>query len=181
MSLLAVVVTAFWAMLPAYLPNNAAVLFGGGPPIDGGRTWRGARVLGDGKTWRGTGIGVAVGAAMALSLNAVQAPFGMWTGLGIPSFPLPVAVALPLGALLGDMAASFVKRRTGRERGAPFPGVDQYDFVLGALLFAFLTDPVWLQQTFTVPVLAAVLIMTPVLHIASNQAAYRLGLKDEPW
>jgi len=26
------VATAFWAMLPAYVPNNAAVLAGGGPP-----------------------------------------------------------------------------------------------------------------------------------------------------
>ncbi|MFC6754525.1 CDP-archaeol synthase, partial [Halorubrum tibetense] len=38
------VATAFWAMLPAYVPNNAAVLAGGGRPIDGGREWRGARV-----------------------------------------------------------------------------------------------------------------------------------------
>lgn len=38
---LASLVSALWAMLPAYLPNNAAVLFGGGPPIDGGREWNG--------------------------------------------------------------------------------------------------------------------------------------------
>lgn len=181
MSLLAVVATAFWAMLPAYLPNNAAVLFGGGPPIDGGRTWNGSRVLGDGKTWRGTGIGVAVGAGMALGLNAVQAPVAVGTGIGIPAFSLPVVVALPLGALVGDMAASFVKRRIGKQRGAPFPGVDQYDFVTGALLFAFLADPAWFQQTFTGPVLATVLVMTPVLHVTTNRAAYQLGFKDEPW
>ncbi len=54
MTLLETIVIAFWAMLPAYVPNNAAVLAGGGRPIDGGRTWDGKRVLGDGKTWRGT-------------------------------------------------------------------------------------------------------------------------------
>ncbi|MFB6219607.1 MAG: CDP-archaeol synthase, partial [Halobacteriaceae archaeon] len=58
---LEVVGVALWAMLPAYVPNNAAVLVGGGRPIDGGRTWRGRRLLGDGKTWRGTAGGVAAG------------------------------------------------------------------------------------------------------------------------
>ncbi len=39
MAILETIVIAFWAMLPAYVPNNAAVLAGGGRPIDGGRTW----------------------------------------------------------------------------------------------------------------------------------------------
>lgn len=176
-----VVVAAFWAMLPAYLPNNAAVLFGGGPAIDGGRTWNGRRILGDGKTWRGILAGTLVGAAVALGLNVVRLPVGAWSGIGLPVFPLPVVVALPLGALLGDMAASFLKRRTGRERGAPFPGVDQYDFVVGALLLAWLAAPAWFADTFTIPVVVAVLVLTPVLHVTTNRAAYRLGLKDEPW
>ncbi|MDX1747598.1 MAG: CDP-archaeol synthase, partial [Halobacteriales archaeon] len=66
------VVGALWAMLPAYIPNNAAVLFGGGRPIDGGRTWDGRRVLGDGKTWRGTVAGTLAGTAVALVLNALN-------------------------------------------------------------------------------------------------------------
>ena len=48
MSLVSVVATALWAMLPAYVPNNAAVLAGGGRPIDGGRTVGGRRLLGCG-------------------------------------------------------------------------------------------------------------------------------------
>ncbi|MFC6728824.1 CDP-archaeol synthase, partial [Natronoarchaeum mannanilyticum] len=46
MSVIEAVIVAVWAMLPAYVPNNAAVLAGGGRPIDGGRTWGGRRVLG---------------------------------------------------------------------------------------------------------------------------------------
>jgi CDP-2,3-bis-(O-geranylgeranyl)-sn-glycerol synthase len=68
------VVVAFWTMLPAYVPNNAAVLAGGGAPIDGGRTWGGSRVLGDGKTWRGTAAGTLAGVALALVLNLVNDP-----------------------------------------------------------------------------------------------------------
>ena len=39
-----------WVFVPALLPNSAAVVFGGGTPVDFGRSWRGKRILGDGKT-----------------------------------------------------------------------------------------------------------------------------------
>ena len=177
----AVVVTAVWAMLPAYVPNNAAVLGGGGRPIDGGRTMGGRRLLGGGKTWRGTAVGWAVGAALALALNGVAPTTGEALATELPEFPVQAVVALPLGAMLGDIGASFLKRRTGRERGAPFPGVDQLDFVVGALLLTVIAAPGWFTDTFTLPVLAAVLVLTPVLHVATNGIAYVLGLKDEPW
>jgi len=176
-----VVVTALWAMLPAYVPNNAAVLAGGGRPIDRGRTMGGRRLLGDGKTWRGTAVGWVAGAALALLLGAVREPAIAALGAVVPPFPPAVVVALPLGAMLGDIGASFLKRRTGRERGAPFPGVDQLDFVAGALLLGFLADPAWFLEWFTPQVVLAVLVLTPALHVLTNGIAYALGLKDEPW
>jgi CDP-2,3-bis-(O-geranylgeranyl)-sn-glycerol synthase len=175
------VVTALWAMLPAYVPNNAAVLVGGGRPIDGGRTLGGRRLLGDGKTWRGTMGGWAAGVALALGLRSVRVPAGDLLGVALPGFPIAAALALPLGAMLGDIAASFLKRRTGRARGAPFPGVDQLDFVAGALLAAAVAAPGWVADTFTLPVLAVVVVVTPLLHVVTNATAYWLGLKDEPW
>ena len=185
MELFAVVVTAFWTMLPAYVPNNAAVLAGGGRPIDAGRTMGGRRLLGDGKTWRGTAVGWGAGAALALVLDAIQPTAADLLGVSVPEFPLAMVVAFPLGAMLGDIGASFLKRRTGRERGAPFPGVDQLDFVVGALALAALVDLAaglsWFAGTFTPPVLAVVVVLTPILHVATNGLAYALGLKDEPW
>jgi CDP-2,3-bis-(O-geranylgeranyl)-sn-glycerol synthase len=181
MGLFAVVVTALWVMLPAYVPNNAAVLFGGGPPIDGGRTMGGRRLLGDGKTWRGTAAGWLAGAALAVTLNAVNDPVGDAVGVSLPLFPLAAVVVVPLGAMLGDIGASFLKRRTGRRRGAPFPGVDQLDFVVGALALALLAAPGWFSETFTLPVLAVVVVATPLLHVTTNGIAYLLGLKEEPW
>lgn len=175
------VATAFWAMLPAYVPNNAAVLAGGGRPIDGGRTLGGRRMLGDGKTWRGTAVGTLVGVLLAVALNAVREPASGALGVELPAFPLHAALALALGAMLGDIGASFLKRRTGRERGAAFPGLDQLDFVVGALLLAFVVAPDWSRETFTLGVLAVVLVMTPVLHVTTNVIAYKLGLKNEPW
>ena len=181
MDVFEVVVVAFWAMLPAYVPNNVAVLAGGGAPIDGGRTWRGRRLLGDGKTWRGTAAGIAGGALLALALNAVRSSAGDAVGVALPAFPLAVAVALPAGAMAGDILASFLKRRTGRERGAAFPGLDQLDFVVLALLFSLAVAPGWTTDTFTLPVLAVVVVVTPLLHLSTNVGAYALGLKDEPW
>jgi len=181
MDAVATVATALWAMLPAYVPNNAAVLFGGGRPIDGGRTMGGRRLLGDGKTWRGTAAGWLAGVGVALLLGEARVPVSDVLGVGLPTIPPAAAVALPLGAMLGDIGASFLKRRTGRERGAPFPGIDQLDFVIGALLLGVVAAPSWFLDTFTLPVLAVVLVATPVLHVLTNGIAYWLGLKSEPW
>ncbi|SFF82518.1 CDP-diglyceride synthetase [Halopelagius inordinatus] len=175
------VVVAFWTMLPAYVPNNAAVLAGGGAPIDGGRTWGDRRLLGDGKTWRGTAAGTLAGVAVALACNAAAGPVSAMLGVSLPTFPLIAAVGLAFGAMVGDIGASFLKRRSGRQRGAAFPGLDQLDFVVGALVFAAAFDLPWFLGTFTLPVLGAVLVLTPILHVTTNVAAYLLGVKNEPW
>lgn len=180
-SLVETVVVALWAMLPAYVPNNAAVVFGGDRPIDGGRTWDESRVLGDGKTWRGTVVGTLAGVVLALFLNAIEPVVSSATGLSVPRFSPIALVTLPLGAMVGDIAASFLKRRTGRSRGAAVPGIDQLDFVLGALSLTALCTTDWFTKTFSLPVLAVVLLLTPLLHVGTNVVAYCAGLKSEPW
>ncbi|WP_251341737.1 CDP-2,3-bis-(O-geranylgeranyl)-sn-glycerol synthase [Haloplanus halophilus] len=172
---------ALWAMLPAYVPNNAAVLAGGGRPIDGGRTLGGRRLLGDGKTWRGTAAGTLAGVALAMALNAVRPGVVATLGAGLPVFSLRAAVGLALGAMCGDIGASFLKRRLGRERGAAVPGLDQLDFVVGALVLAALLAPSWTLSTFSPARLAVILVATPLLHVTTNAGAYVLGLKAEPW
>jgi CDP-2,3-bis-(O-geranylgeranyl)-sn-glycerol synthase len=181
MDFVATVAIAFWAMLPAYVPNNVAVLAGGGRPIDGGRTWGGRRILGDGKTWRGTVVGVLGGVALAAVLNAVEPTASDALGVSLPAFPTAAMLALPAGALLGDILASFLKRRTGRERGAAFPLLDQLDFVVLALALAAVAAPQWFGETFTLEVLLVVLVLTPILHVVTNVFAYAVELKDEPW
>jgi len=181
MDLFGVVVTAVWAMLPAYVPNNVAVLAGGGKPIDGGQTLGDRRILGDGKTRRGTVVGTAAGLGLALLLSDIAPTVSGLVGHQLPTFPVIAGLGLAFGAMLGDIAASFLKRRTGRERGASFPGLDQLDFVVGALACVWVLAPAWTEATFTTPVLLAVLVLTPLLHILTNVGAYVLGLKDEPW
>ena len=181
MDLVGVVIVAVWVMLPAYIPNNVAVLLGGGPPIDRGREWRGARLLGDGKTWRGTIGGIFAGIGVAIILNATNGPASTALGVNLPEFTGAIMLAFPVGALLGDIIASFLKRRTGRERGSAFPLVDQLDFVVVALVLGAIADPGWMDAIFTLQLLAVVLILTPILHVTTNGIAYVLGLKNEPW
>ena len=175
------VAVALWTMLPAYIPNNAAVLFGGGAPIDGGHTYDGRRLLGDGKTWRGTAAGTLAGVALAIGLNGLSDSVTRLSGFDLPTFPLAAAVALAFGAMLGDILASLVKRRLGRARGASVPGLDQLDFVVAALLLAFAFAPEWAVDVFTLPVVVVAVVITPVLHLSANGVAYLLGLKQEPY
>jgi CDP-2,3-bis-(O-geranylgeranyl)-sn-glycerol synthase len=176
-----VLIVAFWLMLPAYIPNNCAALFGGGMPLDMGQTFQdGQRTLGDGKTFRGTIAGTVCGILMGLLQNQI-APT-----IGLPSFgtgfeQLPILLALALGAMLGDIVAAFFKRRLGLKRGAPLFVIDQIDFVMGAWLFTIIIAPDWFWQNFTPSIILIVLIMTPILHRATNIIGYKMGAKREPW
>jgi CDP-2,3-bis-(O-geranylgeranyl)-sn-glycerol synthase len=174
-------IIAFWLMLPAYIPNNCAALFGGGTPLDRGRTLHdGRRFLGDGKTFRGTFAGTICGVLAGLLQNQI-APL-----LGLPSFgsgyeQLSILLSLSLGAMLGDIVAAFFKRRMGLQRGAPLFVIDQLDFVLGAWLMTLLIAPDWFMQHFTYTIILIVLIITPILHRVTNIIGYRMGAKREPW
>jgi CDP-2,3-bis-(O-geranylgeranyl)-sn-glycerol synthase len=77
-------IVAFWLMLPAYIPNNCAALFGGGTPLDGGRIFSdGRRTLGDGKTYRGTIAGTVCGILVGLLQNQIAParPANFWQRL----------------------------------------------------------------------------------------------------
>ncbi len=90
-------------------------------------------------------------------------------------------------ALLGDALESFVKRRTGRERGAPWFPFDQLDFVVFGLLGMVIGAPLladgWLWEALFGDwvVLATLLVLTPGLHLLVNRVGYWIGLKEVPW
>ena len=177
--LLITVLAACWIMLPAYLPNPVAALTGGGTPIDFGRCLPdGRRVLGDGKTYRGFVCGVLAGIAVGLVQIALVNHFG-WDIL--PRHTLTSICLLSLGALLGDMGKSLIKRRLGKDRGAKWPIADQYDLVVGAFLLVLIFDPAWLFTNVTLPVLVIIIILTPILHRAVNIIGYIGGVKEVPW
>ena len=166
-------------MLPAYIPNPVAALLGGGTPIDLGRNFSdGKRIFGDGKTWRGLVTGILAGIITGLILIWFCGRFPL---AGLPVHTLLFVILLATGALLGDLVKSFFKRRYGKERGTKWPVADQYDLVAGAFLLLLIFDPAWLFATVTLTVFLVILIITPVLHRATNIVGYIFKVKEVPW
>ena len=166
-------------MLPAYLPNPTAALFGGGTPIDLGRNYSdGRRIFGDGKTYRGLIFGVLAGIVIGLIEIWLSGTYDLGS---LPKQTFVSIIALSFGALLGDMVKSFIKRRLGKERGAKWPVADMYDLVVGALVLTLLVDPSWILANITLPTFICILILTPILHRSVNIIGYLLKVKEVPW
>lgn len=149
-------------------------------PIDGGRSWRGRRLFGDSKTWRGVVVAV-VGCIAAVAVQGVIGERASWVALvdyrAIPS--IPFAIAMGLGAMLGELPNSFTKRRLGIAPGKTTSGPlavvfyvwDQVDLLFGAwplIAIWVLLEP---------GVIAASLVLVLVLHPAVSLLGYLLGAR----
>jgi CDP-2,3-bis-(O-geranylgeranyl)-sn-glycerol synthase len=162
------IVNAIIFILPAYCANATPVIAGGGLPIDFGRKFVDGRpIFGKNKTFRGFLVGLIVGTGVGLSESAALSL----------SYPLTFGLLLSLGALFGDLGGAFLKRRLGISPGNLLPIIDQVDFIVGALVFALPLFPSGLSWELAL----AVLIITPPIHLLTNFAAYKLGLKSNPW
>ncbi|MFX1297972.1 MAG: CDP-2,3-bis-(O-geranylgeranyl)-sn-glycerol synthase [Promethearchaeota archaeon] len=185
---------------PAYATNASMVIFGrNGTPIDGGKNFiDGKRLFGNGKTWQGLFGGIIAGIVAGIVLLLISIyliwPF-VQTRIENPAFPMilddhgyllalfgpPFLLGLfrvfliALGAPLGDLIGSFLKRRLNLERGAPAPVIDQLDFLLGAIFLAYIIFPLrWMYIIFA-------LLVTLLLHILTNTIAFKLDYSKEPW
>lgn len=151
-------------ILPAYCANAVPVLFGGGLPLDFGKKFYDGRpIFGENKTFRGFFSGLVVGTAVGMVESIF---FG---------YPFHFGFLLSLGALIGDLAGAFLKRRIGIPPGGALPVIDQVDFVIGAFVFSLPLNMLFPELAITV------LVITPPLHLLTNFAAYKLGLKNTPW
>lgn len=172
--------TTLYFILPAYFSNGGALAFGGGTPVDFGKSdSNGVRWIGDGVTWRGlfagTIIGIITGAIQGYLAQFILPEIGSYlitpivTGV---SNGILIGFLLGFGALLGDALGSFIKRRLGIGRGKPAPILDQLDFLIVALI---LVSPVVELNLFFIII---AIVLTLVIHLVANGGAYLLGLKD---
>jgi CDP-2,3-bis-(O-geranylgeranyl)-sn-glycerol synthase len=157
-------ISALTFIFPAYCANGAPVLGGGGAPMDFGRNFiDGRRIFGTNKTFRGFFVGLVIGIGVGLADCYL---FG---------YPYLFAVLTPLGALLGDLAGAFLKRRLNIPPGGLLPVVDEIDIVIGAIVFSLPLMIINWQIAVTV------LLITPPIHLGTNFVAYKLKLKKHPW
>jgi CDP-2,3-bis-(O-geranylgeranyl)-sn-glycerol synthase len=162
---------ALWFIFPAYCANAVPVIFGGGYPLDAGRTFfDGKPMFGSHKTLRGFFSGLVVGTSVGfIQTFLFQHVLFQYD----PQFRYDVLLGfmLSLGALVGDLIESFIKRRLDLPPGSSLPIADQLDFVAGALLFSL---PVSSPPLSTVLI---IIVITLPMHLLTNFLANLLGIK----
>ncbi|WP_455139645.1 CDP-2,3-bis-(O-geranylgeranyl)-sn-glycerol synthase [Candidatus Hodarchaeum mangrovi] len=185
-------------ILPLWFGNASPTILGGGAPIDGGKYWRdGRRILGDGKTirgfWAGTLVGGIVGMLIAIILPIFSIDLEYITLLdkglfySIASnlnlsflytnqtvFGFLLGAIQTFGGLIGDVIGSFIKRRSGVERGQTFIFLDQLGFLILGMGFIYILIP-WPITWFLVLV-----PITFLMHIIANLIGYFTGIQDVP-
>jgi len=171
-----IILNSFWLILPAYCANFIPVFIRGKRPLDRKRNFiDGRRWFGDGKTFEGLIGGTLFGVLVGLIQVFLQQNY--LSGFSLLTFQhtyLTIFV-LSFGALLGDLAGSFFKRRFNLKRGDPAPLLDQLDFLIFSLaaLSVFQAIPLYW--------ILFLVIITPVIHKTANVIGYTIKVKREPW
>ncbi|MFA5029479.1 MAG: CDP-2,3-bis-(O-geranylgeranyl)-sn-glycerol synthase [Patescibacteria group bacterium] len=179
-----VVWQAFYLAWPAYLANMAPVIFKNfgwlkflDRPIDGGKKFGGDYLFGRHKTWRGL-LAAIVGGALASFFQLILYRYQFFSSFSLFDYNqqwLLVGLLGGLGAILGDLAKSFFKRRLKIASGRSWPVFDQLDFIFGFFVFVYLTVRPPLL------VVVVVFLITLILHPLTNVFAYLLRFKKVWW
>ncbi len=163
---------SLYFFLPAYFANMAPVLLGWlplGKPVH--QKW-----FGGNKTWRGLAVAILAGGLVFwLQKLAYESGFTRLALIDYAGFSLWLGFLLGTGAILGDLAKSYSKRRHGIKPGEKWFPWDQLDFVIGGIVLSFL---VYVPPVETVIIL---LLASPVLHIIVNHLGFWLKIRKEKW
>jgi len=165
---------------PAFVANAAPLItknfFKRRHPIDFGKHFiDGRRVFGDNKSWEGFVSGLLFGILTSLALTPLY-PQAHYMELALVGF------IEGLGAMVGDLINSFLKRRLGLRPGAPLPVLDQISFIVVAIILVktFKIDSFIYVELSTLR-LVIVALVALVLHPLTNFIAYLLKLKEVPY
>ncbi|MHA1821772.1 MAG: CDP-archaeol synthase [Promethearchaeota archaeon] len=200
---LAIMGLAFFGTIPAFLSDAFMPIAASIPikkyPMDGGRIYKGKRILGPGKTWNGFIGGIILGFITSYILSLLY-PWlyditvkNMADGTDLLVYiktedilffvdtrtdPLKFhlrTILLCIGGPIGDAIGSFIKRRLNRPRGSQVFILDQIDFLIVAILMAYPVFPLkWVYIVFLI-------LFTPLLTVFANIIGYYIGAKEVPW
>jgi CDP-2,3-bis-(O-geranylgeranyl)-sn-glycerol synthase len=174
---------ALWLFWPAGVATLLPVLAAHAPLVrrwnqamDGGRSWRGKRILGDHKTWRGFLAGWIGGSMWALTQSIWYDHSAFVQGIYPEHFNtdlfLLTGVLISLGAVIGDAIGSFFKRQLDIPSGKSWFPWDQLDFILGGVALSLITVRLLLSEYILI------LIVWLVVHLIFGVLGYVTKTKN---
>lgn len=164
------ILLTIFLFLPAFIANATPVVVKNIPGLSQMNAPIWAEGFGKNKTWRGLLSGILLAVLTALIQFYF---FPEWLLVSeSPAFAVLVGLLLGSGALFGDIAKSYAKRRIGIAPGGAWPVIDGIDYMVGAIL---LFSPLFVPQFWAAVVLLAI---SPILSLVSNTVSYFLGLKN---
>ena len=173
-------IKCFYLMVPAYFANMAPVIVKRVNflkiPADFGVKFLKKPLFGKNKTYRGFFFGILFGIIIVFIQHKMYVvdTFQKISFYNYENWFL-FGLLMGLGALTGDLIKSFFKRRLNIKPGEKFVPFDQTDFVIGSLMFIM---PVYMVN-FTI--FLSCLVLSLVLHIIVNHAAFYLKIRNEKW
>ena len=187
--MLKLIFACLWYLLPAALGNHNASCGNRLPlpevlkkpleklavPIDSGKTLNGREIFGKNKTWRGFLVGAITGILVAgiqalLFFNSDFFKNNTLIDYEQVNFVL-VGALMGLGALLGDLIESFIKRRLNKPSGRPWFPWDQIDWIIGAMV---LSSVVYRPSA---KVVVVTLVLFTIVHLCSDRVVCWMGIK----
>ena len=174
-------------LLPAYIANmtpplakKVGILKFLDKPVDNNKKINDIPIFGSHKTWRGVFVEIING-IMVIYLQRYLYQFSFFEKASLLNYQreniLLLGFLISIGAIIGDLASAFLKRRLKLKPGARFMPLDQVNYVIGAFIFLSLFSEINLK-IFSWLVL---LFLTFFLHIIINLAGYYLGLHQAKW
>jgi len=126
-------------------------------PIDRGIMFRDKRLLGDGKTIEGTLVGIFAAVIVGYIL------LNDWL----------LGLTFGIGAMLGDILNSFIKRQIGLKRGEHFLFFDELNFLFFPVLYAYFF------LTITIVDIIVLVMFALALHFIFDRIALSLNVKNK--
>jgi len=166
------IITLLLYLAPMYFANSSAMILGGKTPLDLNKKFLDKKpIFGKGKTFKGLifGILIGTGASLLISILIPELSFAHFNQYVFLGFLLSV------GAIVGDLVASFFKRRNNVEPGQEVLFLDQLDFVIGGMIFGSL---IYVPDFYEI---LAVGVVTLIAHKLFNFIAFKTNLKRVPW
>jgi len=176
-----------WLFFPTGFANPAPVVSKKIPqlsklslPLDGGRTFRGKRVLGQNKTLRGLIAGVVMGAFCGFLQYILASQFSFFADItSLIDYQSLYAVfygaCIGAGTIAGDAFKSFFKRQIDIAPGKNWVPFDQIDFALGVIVVSFAFYSLSLTQY------GLTIAVALVLHPTYNVISWLAGLQEKPF